>query len=89
MARLNWTDREAVRRWVEDMRVVVDDLDAVVVDMLAPARKRQLGHVAHAEKAREARTVIVELLAYAVPPDGDDGDDHGDPAGNGGAGPTH
>src|SRR5262245_23683146 len=74
MSRLDWNDREAVRRWVIDLRVVVDDLDAVIADMLRPPRARELGHAVHREKWREARDAIVSALAYAIPPDdGDDG----------------
>lgn len=88
MSRLDWSDPEAVRRWVIDLRVVADDLDGVIDDMLAPARKREMGHAMHTEKCREARKSIVQALAYALPPDGDDGE-HGDPSGNGGAGTAH
>lgn len=88
MKRLDWNDRGAVRRWVVDLRVVADDLDAIVTDMLRPMRRRELGHRSHRAKCRDARKAIVELLAYAIPP-GDDGGERGDPSGNGGAGPTH
>lgn len=86
MRRLAWNDRAAVRRWIVDLRVVADDLDAVVRDMLRPHRKRELGHCTHAAKCREARKAIVDLLSYALPTD--DGGEHGDPSGNGGT-PAH
>lgn len=77
MSRLDWSDPEAVRRWVIDFRVVVDDLDTVIADMLRPARRRELGHVTHVEKCREARQAIVQALAYALPPCAEPGSDDG------------
>jgi hypothetical protein len=89
MGRLNWHDREAVRRWVIDLRVQVDDLAVIVRDMLAPARSRELGHATHVTRVAELLHGIVTALAYAIPPDDDGDDGPADPAGNGGAGPVH
>lgn len=80
MSRLDWTDPAAVRRWVVDLRVVADDLHAVVEDMLRAPRARELGPVMHREKCVQAREAIVSALAYALPP----GDDEG-----GGPAPPH
>lgn len=86
MRRLNWNDRAGVRRWVVTLRVVADDLDATVVDMLRPLRRCELGHRTHRAKCRDARKATVELLAYTLPTD--DGGEHVGPSGNGGACPT-
>jgi hypothetical protein len=83
MKRLDWNDRAAVRRWVGDMRVVADDLDTIARDMLRPLRRRELGARSHREKFRDARKTIVDLLAYAMPPD-----DGGGESSNGGS-PAH
>lgn len=50
---------------------------------LAPDEARS-----HRAKCREARKAIVELLAYALPPDGG-GEGPADPAGAEGTGPSH
>lgn len=84
MSRLNWSDPAAVRRLVVDLRVAVDDADAVVADMLRPLRKRELGHVLHRDRYHEAHGKIVSMLAYAMPEEtpSEGGDD-------GGNAPTH
>jgi hypothetical protein len=83
---LDWSDPAAVRRFIVDMRVALDDADAVTRDALRPLSKRELGRVLHCKNYREAREKIVALLNYATPraPDGEPGD----PAGNGGS-PHH
>ena len=65
---LDWADELAVRRWLLDMRVAIDDADAVVNDVLRPARERELGHVQHRKLYGDARRAVVELLDYASPP---------------------
>jgi hypothetical protein len=52
--------------------------------MLRPLRRRNLGHAEHRRLHREAADKIDALLAYATPDP-----EPSDPAGNGGAGPTH
>ena len=89
MSRLNWNDPDEVRRVILDLRVAADDIDGIVVDMLAPTRLRSLGPVLHRRHYADARSTLVQLLEFALPPDDGEGGDHGDPSGNGGAGPTH
>ena len=71
--RLDFTDPAAVRAWVVDLRVAVDDGDAVTRDALRPLGKRELGRILHRRNYREARERVVALLNYALPPapDGD------------------
>lgn len=71
---LDWNDHEAVRRVMIDLRVAVDDVDALVRDMLAPMRSRELGHVSHRNRYKELRAQIVQMLAYAMPPPSDAGE---------------
>ncbi len=78
--RLDLGDIAAVRRFFVDLRVAVDDADAVTRDALRPLGRRELGRVLHRRNYGEARERIVELLAYATPPDAE-------PAANGGAAP--
>jgi hypothetical protein len=66
-------DPAAMRSALVSLRVAVDDLDFVTEDLLKPARRRFWGHLTHTEKHAEALGSI----------------GHGDPSGNGGAGPTH
>ncbi len=70
---LDLGDATAVRRFVVDLRVAVDDADAVMRDALRPLRRRELGHVLHRRNYGEARERIVALLAYAVPPEPEGG----------------
>jgi hypothetical protein len=86
--RLDFGDVEAVRRFIVDLRVAVDDADAVTRDALRPLGRRELGRLLPRRTYGEARQKILALLAYATPPEPDDGEP-GDPAGNGGAGPPH
>jgi hypothetical protein len=86
--RLDFSDPEAVRAWVVDLRVTFDDAAGVTEDMLRRERGRQLGHVEHRRLYREAKKKIAQLLDYACPPGGDPEDEQGDPAGNGGS-PAH
>ncbi len=80
-------DREKMRRALIDLRVCIDDADAVTEDMLRPPRRRELGPVTHRKNYGEARKAIVQAHAYAMRLV-DGGSEHGDPSGNGGAGPT-
>ena len=67
MSRLDWADRVAVSEWLRGLNEAWMDADAVSVDMLRGPRDRQLGPVLHSEKYREARTKILQALAYAGP----------------------
>ncbi len=87
--RLDHGDAAAVRAWIVDLRVAVDDADGVTRDALRPLGKRELGRILHRRNYREARRRIVSLLDFATPPAPDGGTQPGDPAGNGGAGPPH
>jgi hypothetical protein len=87
--RLDFTDPEALRAWVVDLRVTFDDAAGVTEDMLRRERGRQLGHVEHRRLYREAKQKLAQLLDYADPPGGSEPEDEqGDPAGNGGS-PAH
>jgi hypothetical protein len=83
--RLDYTDRDEVRRVVVDLRVACDDVDALVLDMLRPARARELGPRHHRDGYREAHEKIVALLTYAMPDDAPD-PEPSDPAGSGSGG---
>jgi hypothetical protein len=87
--RLDHGDPAAVRAWLVDLRVAIDDGDAVTRDMLRPLGKRELGRVLHGHNYREARERIVTLLNYATLPAPDGEPEPSDPAGVGGAGLTH
>ena len=87
--RLDHGDPAAVRAWLVDLRVAIDDGDAVTRDVLRPLGKRELGRILHRRNYREARERIASLLDYATPPSPDGEPEPGDPAGGGGAGPTH
>ena len=65
--RLDFGDPDAVRRFIVDLRVAVDDADAVMRDALRPLGRRELGRLLHRTNYGEARTRIVALLDYATP----------------------
>ena len=64
----DWNDPEAIRRLLVEVRVTVDDMDAVVVDMLAKKRRRSLGHAQHKKLYREARSSLIQILEHLMPP---------------------
>ena len=66
--RLNFTDTAAVRAWIVDLRVAIDDADAVTRDALRPLGRRELGRALHRHNYRDARERIVALLAAVEPP---------------------
>jgi hypothetical protein len=80
--RLDLADPAAVHAWLADLRVAVDDADAVTRDALRPLGRRELGRALHRHNYREARERIVALLAHAEPspPEGEPG--AAAPAGN-------
>ena len=86
---LDLNDRAAVGDWIRNVGVAVEDLAAVVRDQLRAPRKRELGPVLAAKAAKEDAGQLSELLAFARKGLDDDDGEPGDPAGNGGAGPTH
>ena len=63
-----------------DLRVALDDADAVALDMLRAPRRRNLGPAEHRRLYHEARGKLARILAEL------DADERGDPAGLGGAG---
>ena len=87
--RLDFGDVDAVRAWIEDLRLAVDDADAVTRDALRPLGKRELGRVLHRRNYREARQRIVALLDHATPAAPEGEPEPGDPTGNGGTGAGH
>ncbi len=66
---LDWTDPEAVRRFLVDLRVRFDDMHGVVKDSRRKKRKRQLGHKKHVEIYDDARDAALALIEYAMPPE--------------------
>jgi hypothetical protein len=88
-ASLDWNDATEVAIWLSGLRQSFDDLDGVALDMLKPARERDLGHALHEKHYANARASILHALAYAVPEPDDEEPDSGDPSGGGGAGPVH
>jgi hypothetical protein len=88
---LDWNDKAAVRRFLVDAHVQAEDIDGVMQDMLLPPRERELGPALAREKYGDAMRSLLFLLDFAIGPEGfaPPDDEHGDPAGNGGAGPTH
>ncbi len=57
-------DRADFRRILLDMRLAIDDADAVTRDMLRPPHLRELGPALHGRQYREAHEKILALLAY-------------------------
>lgn len=74
--------REDMRRALADLRVALDDADAVVQDMLRPPRRRELGPVLHATNYHDAHARILTAHAYLTMLVRDDGGEHQDPSGN-------
>ena len=67
------------RKWYVDVRVAVDDLEAVTQDRLKRKRKRNLGIAEATRLYKEARDRLAELFAYADR-GGRDGGDEASPA---------
>jgi hypothetical protein len=65
---LDWTDPAAVSHWLDGLRVAFADADATALDMLKPARDRELGPALHARNYGEARTAVLAALAAAHAP---------------------
>ena len=83
---LDYSDLAAVRRFLADLRVAVDDADAITRDALRPLGRRELGRILHRRNYQEARARIVSLIGYAMPSEPDGGS--GDSPGSGGT-PSH
>jgi len=77
--RLDFGDVEAVKRWLLDLRVAVDDAGAVTEDVLRPLRKRDLGRVKHRQLYRDACEKIAGVLDYADPPPPGGSEPEGEP----------
>lgn len=82
-------DRATLRAALVNLRVGFDDADAITEDMLRPPRKRELGPALHADNYRDVKRKIYAILDKLLAATADDDGEPGDPAGNGGAGPTH
>jgi len=78
-------DRDTMRRALLDLRVAVDDADAVTRDMLKAPRERELGPVLHGANYSEARSKIAAGFAFLMV---SVESEPSDPAGSGGAGPS-
>ena len=61
-APLDWTDRDALRRWFADLSVAIDDARGVTADLLLPKRERTLGPAEARRLHREADESIRALL---------------------------
>ncbi len=59
-------DRADLRRILVDLRLALDDADAITRDMLRPPRLRELGPALHGRQYREAHEKILSLLAYLL-----------------------
>ena len=84
---LDFGDAAAVDRFIVDLRVAVDDADAITRDALRPLGRRELGRILHRRNYQEARGRIVSLIGYAMPSEPDGGS--GDAAGGRGGSPAH
>ncbi|APR84687.1 Hypothetical protein A7982_10036 [Minicystis rosea] len=74
------SDPEALRRWLVELNVALDDVGAIAEDMLRPTRKRELGPVKHRELYEDGWGKIMSLLGRSAPPpgapDSNDSDKH-------------
>jgi hypothetical protein len=66
---LDWTDPEAVRRFLVELRVRLDDMDGVVKDSWRKPRKQELGHKKRVEIYDDSRDATLALIDYAMPPE--------------------
>jgi hypothetical protein len=79
-------NRDDVRRAVVDLRVAVDDADALAEDMLRSPRRRELGPVLHRKQYTEARRKVTAASSYLMRLVADGPTD---PSSSGSADPTH
>src|SRR5580700_721221 len=64
----DWNDPETIRRFLVEIRVAVDDIDGVVLDMFTKKRRRSLGRAQHKQLYREARRTLIQILEHLMPP---------------------
>jgi hypothetical protein len=85
---LDWSDTTEVSIWLAGLRQSFDDLDGIALDMLKPARERELGHALHEKHYADARASILHALDFASAPEPEPED--GEPSdGDGSAGAIH
>jgi hypothetical protein len=67
---IDWNDLdpEALRRILVELRVAIDDVDGVVVDMFTKKRRRSLGRAQHKQLYRDARKTLIQILEHLMPP---------------------
>jgi len=67
---IDWNDLdpETLRRILVELRVAVDDIDGVVLDMFTKKRRRSLGRAQHKQLYREARRTLIQILELLMPP---------------------
>ncbi len=65
--RLDFTDPEAVARWLAGLRAAFNDLDAVGLDLLCAPPDRELGPALAAQNYHAARDQILSALNFAGP----------------------
>ncbi len=77
VARLDFTDPEAVAHWLAGLRAAFNDLDAVGLDLLCDPRDRELGPALAARNYHAARDQILSALNFARPdPEAGEADPH-------------
>jgi hypothetical protein len=64
----DWNDPETIRRFLVEIRVAVDDIDGVVLDMFTKKRRRSLGRAQHKHLYRDARKTLLQILEHLMPP---------------------
>lgn len=80
-------NRDDMRRALVDLRVAVDDADAVAEDMLRTPRQRELGPALHRKQPSEARGKVTATIAYLMRLVGDGSPT--EPGSGGGVGRAH
>ena len=67
---IDWNDLdpETLRRMLVELRVALDDIDGVVLDMFTKKRRRSLGRAQHKRLYRDARKTLIQILDYLMPP---------------------
>lgn len=86
---LPWHDRDACFEWLRALEASARDLIAVAEDATRAPGARDLGRRLAATLTAESASAIEALLEHARAGLEDDEPESGDPAGSGGAGPTH
>lgn len=62
---LDFSDREAVRAWLTELRMQIDEVVAAGEDATRPPGERALGRAAARRAILEARTALGQILSAA------------------------